>query len=58
MNEEAGRTPLKTRLLAIVVLAICGWILLKIVLGLLAGIATIVVVVAAIVGVVWAINRL
>ena len=58
MNAEPAKTPLRTRLLAILVLGICGWILLKLVIGLIAGLATIIVVVACIIGVVWALSKL
>jgi hypothetical protein len=59
VNEEAqSRTPFRTKLLAILVLGICGWILLKLVIGLIAGLATIIVVVACIVGVLWALSKL
>jgi hypothetical protein len=58
VNEEAqSRTPFRTKLLAILVLGICGWILLKLVIGLIAGLATIIVVVACIIGVVWALSK-
>lgn len=49
---------LLTRLLALVVLLVAGWVLLKIVLGVLASIATTVVVVAALVAIVWAVRTL
>ena len=58
MNEAESKTPFRTRLLAILVLGICGWILLKLVIGLIAGLATIIVVVACIVGVLWALSKL
>ena len=58
MNEAEPKTPLRTRLLAILVLGICGWILLKLVIGLIAGVATIVVIVACVIGVVWAVSKL
>ena len=59
MNEEAqSRTPFRTKLLAILVLGICGWILLKLVIGLIAGVATIIVIVACVIGVVWAFSKL
>ena len=58
VNEEAqSRTPFRTKLLAILVLGICGWILLKLVIGLIAGLATIIVVVACIIGVLWALSK-
>ena len=56
--EESAKTPLRTKLLAILILGICGWILLKLVIGLIAGLATIIVVVACIIGVLWALSKL
>jgi uncharacterized membrane protein YccC len=58
MNEEAAKPSLLKRLLALVVLAVAAWILLKFVIGLLAGLATIIVIVLAIVAVIWALNTL
>ena len=55
--EESAKTPLRTKLLAILVLGICGWILLKLVIGLIAGLATIIVIVACIIGVLWALSK-
>jgi len=46
------------RFLAIVVLAVAAWILLKFAIGLIAGVATLVVVVLAVVAIVWAIRKL
>ena len=46
------------KLLAGVVLLIAGWLLLKFVLGFIAWLATVVMVLVAIVAVVWALNRL
>jgi hypothetical protein len=57
MDETAKPSILK-RLLALVVLAVAAWILLKIVIGVLAGVATIVVVVVALFAVVWALRTL
>lgn len=58
MNDEAAKPSLLKRLLALVVLVIAAWILLKFVIGLIAGLATIIVIVLAIVAVIWAINTL
>jgi uncharacterized membrane protein YccC len=58
MEQEAPRTSLARRALAVLVLAIAGWILLKLVIGVLAGIATAIVVVAAILAVIWALKTL
>jgi len=45
-------------MLAILVLVVAAWILLKIVIGVVAGLATFIVVVLAIVAIVWAIRVL
>jgi hypothetical protein len=59
VNEaESPRTPFRTRLIAILVLGICGWILLKFVIGLITGIATILVIVLCVFGIVWAFSKL
>jgi uncharacterized membrane protein YccC len=55
---EETRPSLAKRALAILVLAVAGWILLKVVIGLLAGIATIVIIAVAIVAIIWALNTL
>jgi uncharacterized membrane protein YccC len=55
---EETRPSLAKRALAILVLAVAGWILLKVVIGLLAGIATIVIIGVAIVAIIWALNSL
>jgi uncharacterized membrane protein YccC len=58
MNEEAAKPSLLRRLLALVILVIAGWILLHFIIGLITGLATIIVIVLAIVAVLWAINTL
>ena len=58
MNDEAAKPSLLKRLLALVVLAVAAWILLKFVIGLIAGLATVIVIVLAIVAVIWALNTL
>jgi len=58
VNEaESPRTPFRTKLIAVVVLALCAWILLKLVIGLIAGLATIIVIVGAVVGILWAVSK-
>jgi membrane protein required for beta-lactamase induction len=57
VQQEARGPSLIQRLVALVVLVVCAWILLKIVLGILAGVSTLIVVVLAIVGVVWALGK-
>jgi hypothetical protein len=56
VEQEAGPS-LTTRLIALVVLVVAAWILLKVVLGILAGLSTLIVVVLAIVGIVWALGK-
>jgi hypothetical protein len=58
MNEEAAKPSLLKRLLAVVVLAIAGFVLLKIIIGFLAGILTLLAVVAAGIAIVWALRNL
>ena len=56
MQQEA-RPSILTRLAALVVLVVAAWILLKIVIGLIAGLSTLIVVVLAIAGIVWALGK-
>jgi Flp pilus assembly protein TadB len=56
VQQEAGPS-LLTRFIALVVLVVAAWVLLKIVLGVLAGLATVIVVVLAIFGIVWALGK-
>jgi hypothetical protein len=58
MDETAKKPSLLKRFLALVVLAVAAWILLKFVIGLLAGLATIIVIVLCLVAVVWALRVL
>lgn len=55
---ESSRPSLFTRALAILVLAVAGWILLKLVLHVLFAVATFIVVIAAIIAIVWAVRVL
>jgi hypothetical protein len=56
-RDEAGPSFL-SRVLAVLVLAVAAWFLLKVVINIVVGVAWIVAVVIAIVGVVWAIRTL
>jgi hypothetical protein len=56
MREAAG--DLGRRALAILVLVIAAWILLKVVIGIVAGLASIIVAILAIVAIFWAIRVL
>jgi hypothetical protein len=57
VEQEARGPSLVTRLIALVVLVIAAWILLKVVIGVLAGLSTLIVVVLAIIGIVWALGK-
>ena len=46
------------KLLAIVVLLVAGWILLKVVIGVVAAVAWVVIAVMAVIAVLWALNRI
>jgi hypothetical protein len=56
--ENTSSPSFLRRVLAVVVLAVAAWVLLKLVIGVIAGLATFIVVVAAIVAVVWAVRTL
>jgi hypothetical protein len=58
MEAEKTGPSLGKRALAVLVLAIAAWLLLKVVIGIIAGVAWIVIAVIAVVGVIWAINTL
>lgn len=53
MDEKTGPS-LAARALAVIVLLIAAWILLRVIIGLVAGVAWIAMVVLAVVAVVWA----
>jgi hypothetical protein len=55
--EEKTGPSLLTRFIALVVIVVAAWVLLKIVIGVLAGLATVIVVVLAIFGIVWALGK-
>ena len=56
MEKTGSSFPMK--ILAVLVLAVAAWILLKVVIGILAGVAWIIVIVLAVLGVLWAWNTL
>ena len=56
-NEKTGSS-LASKAIAIVVLAVAAWIVLKVVISVVAGIAWIVAAVVLVVGVIWAMNTL
>jgi hypothetical protein len=58
MEDTAAKPSILKRLLALVVLAIAAWLLLKFVIGLIAGLATIIVVVVCVMAVIWALRVL
>ena len=56
-TEKTGSS-LTSKALAVLVLAVAAWIVLKVVLSVIAGIAWIVAAVVILVGVLWAFNTL
>jgi UPF0716 family protein affecting phage T7 exclusion len=56
MEDAPAKTPLTQRLVAILVLAVAAFILLKIVIGFVTAIAGTIVIIAAIVAILWAVN--
>ncbi|HSD80756.1 MAG TPA: hypothetical protein VLB47_08845 [Solirubrobacteraceae bacterium] len=56
-NEQSGPSFL-SRVLAVLVLAIAAWFLLKVIINVVVGVAWIVAVIVAIIGVVWAVRTL
>jgi len=58
METEKQGASLGRKAIAVVILAVAAWLLLKVVIGLIAGIAWIVVAGIVVVGVLWAISTL
>jgi fatty acid desaturase len=56
--EHEARPSLARRGLALLVLLIAGWLLLKFVIGVITGIATIAIIVLAIVALIWAMRTI
>jgi hypothetical protein len=56
-NEKTGPS-FGARILAAVVLAFAAWILFKVIIGIVAGVAYFLVVVVAVIAVVWAVRTL
>jgi hypothetical protein len=56
--EQSTSPSFGRRVLAVVILAIAAWILFKFAFGIIAWLATVIVVIAAIAGVIWAIRQL
>lgn len=56
--EETSSPSFLRRILAVIVLAIAVWILIKFALGLIAWLATVIVIVGAIAAVIWAVRTL
>jgi hypothetical protein len=56
-NEKTGPS-FGARILAAVVLAFAAWILFKVIIGIVAGVAFFLVVVVAVIAVVWAVRTL
>ena len=58
MSNNATFSGLAMKAVALVVLLVCAWIIFKIVIGVVAAVAWIVVIVLAIMGVIWALRVL
>ena len=56
MAERAGT--LGRKLIAVLILAVAAWILIKAVIGIVVGVAWVAAVVLAIIGVIWALRTL
>jgi hypothetical protein len=56
--DERSSPSIGARILAILVLAVAAWFLLKVVIGVIAGIALLVAVVVALFAVAWALRTL
>jgi membrane protein YdbS with pleckstrin-like domain len=56
--ERAERPSLVTRGVAVLVLAVAGWILLKFVIGAVVWLATVAAVIVAVIAVIWALTKL
>jgi uncharacterized membrane protein len=57
-SAEPRRSSLGRRAIALLVLLVAAWILVKVVIGFLAAMATVVLIVLAVVAVIWAIRVL
>jgi uncharacterized protein (DUF983 family) len=57
MNEANSR-PIGRTILAGVILLVAGWVLLKVVLGVVVWLATVAIVIAAVLAVIWAVRVL
>jgi hypothetical protein len=57
-EEQAARPSLVTRAVAILVLAVAGWFLLKFVIGAVVWVATLAAIVVAVIAVLWALSKL
>jgi hypothetical protein len=56
-NEKTGPS-FGARILAAIVLAFAAWILFKVIIGIVAGIAYFLVIVVAVIAVIWAVRTL
>jgi len=57
VEQEAARPSLLTRFVALVVIVVAAWVLLKIVLHLILGLSLVVIGVLAVVGILWALSK-
>ena len=57
-KSESRFSGLAGKAIALVVLVVAGWLLLKFAIGVITSVATIIAIVVALIAVVWALNRL
>jgi len=53
-DTREPRPSLGRRAIALLVLLVAGWILLKVVIGLIAGLATVIIIAVALAAIIWA----
>ena len=58
VDKTEKKRSLGTRLIAVVVLAVAAWVLVKIVIGAVMAVAWTVAAIVAVIAVLWAINKL
>jgi hypothetical protein len=58
MEEAPAKTSLTRRLVAVLVFGVAAFLLFKLVIGFVTAVATTIAIIAAIIGILWAINVL
>ena len=57
MEERTSSSGIGSKLLAILVLAVIAWLVLKVVIGIIAGVAWAVVAIAVVIAAIWALRQ-